>query len=213
MHSLKRRSALKHAGVVLGMGLGGCLGAGSEQPDDGTESEETHSDVVSPEKEPETVPGALHCDDGTFERHFPGYGDDSIHWGDFKEFALRADSLSYDYGDTANITLRNTASETRETGNKNKYNFEVYTEAGWQDVRGWADGNSRPYTDEAVSHDAGGGFEWDITLTENGIPDATTHDEILDVCPDLESARYRFIYWGLGGEEAIGVAFDLQREM
>jgi hypothetical protein len=81
----------------------------------------------------------------------------------------------------------------------------VRTENGWQDVRGSTEHERFAYTDEAVMHRPGEGFEWTFELTESGLVADHTHD--LTVCPDLQTGRYRFVYFSPG----VAVSFDLQR--
>jgi hypothetical protein len=167
----------------------------------------------SPDGEPESVPEGLQCDDDSFQRHFDGYEEDMLQWGTTGKYSLTSDSLQFEYGDSADFILRYTGSGEGQTGIKHKFNLELFTEAGWQEVRGWGDGQQKPYTDEAVSQEPGVAFEWTIELTESGITDVATetHANALEVCPDLKSGRYRFVYWGLPDDAAVGIAFDLRR--
>lgn len=167
------------------------------------------SGSVRPDEGPETAPSELICDDEGFERHPAGYEEEGIHWGDIDAFALRVDDLEFEYGDTAHITLTNTSLSEEGTGNRLKYNLEVYPEGGWQDVR-----ERYGHTDELVTHSPREGFEWGIELTEEGIREEMPEleDDELTVCPDLESGRYRFVFFGVGGTgEAVAVAFDMHR--
>lgn len=65
--------------------------------------------------------------------------------------------LSFEYGETAEIRLSDSL-----TGDKHKWNFEIYTENGWQEVCGTDEDVPLDYTDEAVD----GSHAWDIELTE-----------------------------------------------
>lgn len=164
---------------------------------------------VAPESDPEPV-ASLACDDPDFERHSPGYDEEPLALGEVREeggpaFALRVEETTYDRGDVATVELTSLAEAVATTGNADKYNLEVYTEAGWQDVRG-GDGPF-PYTDEGVSHAPGTGFTWRIELTADGVVADAPHD--LRACPDLPAGRYRFAYWGVGGEGAVAVEFEL----
>ena len=175
---------------------------------------ENQTGAASPDGVPDIVPESLQCDDESFERQFKGYDEDPINWGTTGEYSLTSDDLQYQYGDSIDVTLRFTGSGTGQTGNKYKFNLELFTEAGWHEVRGWSDGQQKPYTDEAVTHAEGVAFEWTFKLTESGITDVATetHAKTLVVCPDLQSGRYRFVYWGLPRDAAVGIAFDLRRE-
>ncbi len=166
--------------------------------------------AIRPETEPDPI-GPLECDREDVERHYQGFEESELAWGDFERdgevaFGLRIEDTEYDYGDTARIRLTNVADGTEHTGNRAKYNLQAYTEAGWQDVRVRDGDRYFEYTDEALVHSPGEGFEWAFELTESGIIEGTAHDHA-EVCPDLETGRYRFAFWGVDG--AVAVAFDL----
>lgn len=168
---------------------------------------------VRPEGDPEAVPADLDCEDEAFERHPQAFEEADLSWGEvddaehdeFGGFALRVNELSFERGEEVRVTLTNVSGEDRHTGNRHKYNFQVYTETGWRDVRGWSDGGSFGYTDEAVGHPPGEGFEWTFELTEAGVVAGHAHGDSIVVCPDLRAGRYRFAFW----EPLVGVAFDL----
>jgi len=184
--SVHRRYFVSYAGSCVSLvGLAGCLGGerGYTRPDD----------------EPASVPAAFVCETDGFERHDRGYADGAVRWGETDDYELRVSGLAFEYGDTATIRL-----SPGVTGNRDKWNFEIYTEQGWTEVRGTAKDDAPGYSDEAVT----GGHTWRIELTETGIVQASRHDDALGVCPDLVTGRYRFVYWGLG-DESLAVAFDL----
>jgi len=139
-----------------------------------------------------------------------GYSEDHLHWGDVGDYSLRINALEFEYGDTAEIELT-----ADDRGSDHKWNFEIYTENGWRDVRGTTN------EDDLIGYDDIGNLsdaEWRIELTEDGIIEAGVHQDELEVCSDLVSARYRFVYWGIGGAETetglenrgIAVAFDIE---
>lgn len=161
---------------------------------------------VRPEDDP-VVREPLTCDREGFQRHEswvedPPWGQTTDDSGD-AAFALRIDRLEAAYGESITVTMTNVGDAIQSTGNRNKYALQTYTESGWQDVRGATDGGPFPYTDEAILHHPGEGFEWTLELTEDGLVADHVHADRLIVCPDLEPGRYRFVFW----EPA--VAFDL----
>lgn len=164
---------------------------------------------VRPADEPATVPDELACDDEDFRRHGEGFsepvrwGESGNHWG---AFALRVDRLAVDRGEAVTVTLTNVGPEGGHTGNRNKYNLQVLTKAGWQDVRGAPEDVHLGYTDEAVGHETGDGFEWTFELTPEGVLAGHDHEDHLSVCPGLPAGRYRFVFW----EPTLAVAFDLR---
>ena len=212
-------------GVTDGWGRTGDVRAGVDDPL-GPDPDSLPG-AIRPDGDPEPI-APLECDRAGVERYAGWFEPDDVAWGDFGDgdgnggdssgdvdgggdssgdgpaLALRIDDTAYERGETASIRLWNVADRLVNTGNSRKYALEVYTESGWQDVRvGDADG-FRGYTDEAVSHAPGEGFEWSIELTESGIAASTPHDGVA-VCPALAPGRFRFVYWGaIGGAVAVG---------
>lgn len=200
-------------GVTDGWGRTADVRAGVEDPlGPGPDS---LAGAIRPDGAPDPI-GPLECERAGVERYDGWFEPSDVVWGDLEAdgdggdgvaLALRIDDTAYGRGETASIRLRNVADRIVNTGNRRKYSLEVSTESGWQDVRvGDADGFFE-YTDEAVGHVPGEGFEWSIELTESGIAEAAPHDHAA-VCPALAAGRYRFVYWGaIGG--AVAVGFDL----
>lgn len=165
---------------------------------------------IKPEGEAEPVE-PLACDDEEFERLPQGFDEEGLHTGDLEEgdrrFSMRVAGMEYARGETARIELTNVSEGEATTGNSEKFNLQVLTRDGWQDVRGTAE--PVPYTDEGVVHYPGGGFEWSFALTDDGVADLGDHE--VRVCPGLPAGRYRFAFWGLAGADAdaLAVEFDL----
>lgn len=201
---MDRRSyclAVSSAGVA---GLAGCLDTISGTIMGGNDG------YIRPDDDPEHVPGEFVCEKDEFERHWKGYSENHLYWGDVDDYSLRVNALEFEYGETVEIELN-----ADDRGSNHKWNFEIYTENGWRDVRGTTD------EDDLVGYDDIGildGAEWSIELTEDGIIETGVFRDELEVCPALVSARYRFVYWGIGGVETeddwesrgIAVAFDLE---
>lgn len=162
------------------------------------------------------------CDEADFERHWSPDGD--VAMGDAAgengevTFAMRVHgrrpgdgsherSVQFGRGDEVRVTMWNVSDEVQYTGNRHKYNLQVLTVDGWQDVRGTAAGDPLGYTDEGVIHRPGEGFEWSFEMTEEGVLEGHVHEERLEVCPDLQSGRYRFVYHEAAGEP-LAVEFD-----
>ena len=166
---------------------------------------------IRPDEEADPV-APLSCDQAGVERHDQRFDEDALQWGDGRRggettLSMRVDQLSYDYGDTLNASLTNVADDPVETGNSARYNLQVRTEDGWQDVRVIDSAAAFEYTDGAVSHAPGEGFEWSIELTEEGIIESSVQSDA-EVCPDLQSGRHRLAYFGLEAG-AVAVGFDL----
>lgn len=189
--------------------------------DDGVLDPDRLAGYVRPGGEPRTVPVALDCDDESFQRH-PTIHDGEVSWGsggatDDHESGLElrvidpsyagddpAEALTVERGDTVRIEMTNVSARVAYVGNHGKYNLEIFTEAGWTEVRG-ADEERFGYTDEAIGHPPGDTHAWEFELTESGLVADENQPGDLRVCPDLQPGRYRFVFWGA---DDLAVAFD-----
>jgi hypothetical protein len=169
--------------------------------------------AIRPETEADPLE-PLACDRSNVHRHPQAFDEGDLLWGNVEQdgrvtLGLRIDDTEYEYGDTARIELTNVTDEPVYTGNSAKYNLQAHTEAGWQDVRVADEDRHFGYTDEAVEHPPGEGFEWTVELTEAGIVEGSFHDHV-EVCPELAGGRYRFAFFGIT-DGAVAVAFDLTK--
>jgi len=175
------------------------------------EEEETATDspesnwYIRPDGSPKNTPSALKCEEDGTNRYQQRFQESGLVWGEDNGWKLRVDSLSAEYGGTIKIRLTNTSDKTRNRGANSKYNLQVKTTAGWQDIRVWHDENGPPVPpSEAITQDPDETHDWTITIDEQS--------QSATVCPDLQSGRYRFAYYGFDGSEnpdAVAVAFDL----
>jgi len=160
---------------------------------------------VRPQGEPPAVPDPLSCEG--FNRH-PNWVDDPPWAASERDgeavFGLRVDRTSVARGDEVTIRLTNVSGERQVTGNRYKYSLQIQTTDGWQDVRGSREKERFEYTDEAVIHEPGAGFEWTFEMSESGVVADHVHD--LEVCPELPAGRYRFVFF----EPGVAVAFDFE---
>lgn len=196
---MQRRTFLAETGVFSSVLFAGCFN---------TASTGRHLEgYVRPDDEPAQVPDDLTCDRGELKRHRQPFDEEGVSWGadDNGHFALRVNKLQYERGETVHITLINTDIQHQETGNQYQYNFQIKTDRGWRDVRGWENGRAQPYTDELVSHEPDKGFGWEFEFTEDGLLRNHMYEDDLIVCPNLQAGRYRFAFWHDG---ALAVAFD-----
>lgn len=106
-----------------------------------------------------------------------------------ERWELRIDDVATDHGASVHVRLRNVSEEERTTGHEGKYNLQIQTDDGWKDSRVCQDGQLKPRPDELVSHEPGEGFDWRFSITEDEFTDQET-----EVCPNLETARYRFAF-------------------
>jgi hypothetical protein len=222
MESVTRRRLLATSAFV-GTGYAGCLGRGSDS------HEETNPGRL--EDEPPNVPPKLECADGAlrehcreanttaeecedpdYNRHRQMFDESALQWGDETGLGWRmdVDDTEVQPGETVTITMRNVSAEEKHYGPTPKYNLQVYTEAGWEDIRILPSWYRHPasaygYHDYAQIQPPGGAEQWTMPLD----PEATSNIW----CPFPEG-RYRCAYYGLfdvedTGYEAIAVAFDV----
>ncbi len=171
---------------------------------------ESLAGYVKPDGEPDVVPDSLDCEDEDFERHLQSTDEEDIVLGDRETdgeptWAMRVGETSYELGETVKVTLTNVSGKELVTGNSSKHNVQLYTEDGWQDVRGHDPDTPIGYTDEGIMHPTGDGFEWEFELTEEGVISENQNESHLTVCPELQPGRYRFLFW----DPAIAVEFDV----
>ena len=115
-------------------------------------------------------------------------------------------------GDEVRVTLWNISTDVQLTGNRHKWNLQILTMDGWQDVRGTTGEESVGYDDVALEHRPGKAFEWTFEMTEAGVLEGHVHEEHLAVCPDLQPGRYRFVYNGIVSGEPLAVEFNYEGE-
>jgi hypothetical protein len=112
------------------------------------------------------------CETDGFERHWSQSGNVPLgeaHNDEELTFAMRFHgtqtvaagddgSPRVGRGHEIRVTMRNVSTDYQYTGNRQKYALQVLTMDGWQDVRGTTEG-PLGYTDEAIEHRPGEGFE------------------------------------------------------
>lgn len=180
----------------------------TDEPQEGTD-EGTPADAeswfVRPDGEPQQVPTQWVCDDDQAERQPQLFDEASLSWGDDPagRWELRVDDIEFEYGAAVHVRLRNVSDEEQATSHHDAYNLQIETEDGWKDVRVWRDGQPKPHPAERVVHDPDEGFDWQFSMTEDEFD-----DQEIEVCPDLETARYRFAFEYEDGK-GIAVGFDL----
>lgn len=181
---------------------------------------------VRPEGHPSKLE-ELSCDDENFQRlerpagEAPQLG--QVYDDDHLTFAMRIHAMQtakgsseessprVGHGDDVRVNLWNVSTSIQHTGNRHKWHLQVLTMDGWQDVRGTADGNRLGYDDLAIEHRPGEGFQWIFQMTEDGVLKGHVHEDKLEVCPDLQPGRYRFVYHGIVSGEPIAVEFNYHR--
>ena len=217
---MDRRTLLSTALAAGGVIVSGCIGdAGSGSPEDSDDDDNgtTADDVdtndmegyIEPDGEPPNVPVAFECETDDLHRIYENmFEPDDIVLGASGGFGLRIDQPAFTFGETASITLENLTDEPQSSGVQDKIAILVYTENGWSDVRATPSGLADIH-DDTVSHEPGEGFEWEMELSAAGIRDVSIAYDGLDVCPDLIDGRYRFVFWGIPGEDHLAVEFDL----
>lgn len=108
-------------------------------------------------------------------------------------------------GDQITFRLENVTDEDKVSGVKSKYTIHRKTAKGWRDIFYAPDSEGiYGYHDLGMNHPPGDGFTWELTFNQSGL----AHDieggmGSLDVCTPLQSGTYRFVYWGVSGEQEI----------
>lgn len=184
---------------------------GSSEGDDTVTPDELEG-TVAPDDDPGSIPRSLQCDSEEFDRLEPWYDSNDVHWGEADVFALRVADTAYENGETIDLTLTHVGNETEEFSDYRHFNFELYTESGWQDVRGATTSEpTRVVLADGDSHEPGEEWHWEIELTESGIEAESDLPEKSRVCPELQSGRYRFVFANqFGAEDNVAVAFDVK---
>lgn len=212
---LTRRETLQFGGISL-IGVAGCLDGSDQNTKTQTSPTDVPQGYVRPEGDPLAVPEELHCDDDEFERRSGWVDEELLRWGAVPDgegtpvFALRSDGLTFERGEEVTVTLTNISDDEQVTGNAYRANFDVLTEAGWQDPRGWPDGIPKPITSDVWNFAPGEQFKWTFELTERGVieGDYPPHHDDLTTCPGLPPGRYRFATAAPDPGD-VAVAFDL----
>lgn len=191
-------------------------------------SADTDGRFIRPPSEPETVPSKLDCpeepvtekceevreitgreldcDDPTVWRFRQRPDENKVLWGGDPDsgWVLQADRRSLQHGEEVTIHLE--GSDRR--GSNSRFNLQVFTEAGWEEVRI----NTNWLADDHADILLGGDEEWtfafgdELQFTHTRMPEMST----LFACPGTPIGRYRFVYWGTGDPaDGLAVAFDL----
>lgn len=180
----------------------------TDQPEEDSgegDPEESKHWFIRPDGEPRRIPSTWTCDDDEAERQPQLFEEDSLSWGDDPDghWELRIDDTAFEDGAGIHVRLRNVSDEGQGTGNRSKYNLQIQTDGGWEDIRVWRDGQPKPNPDELVVHEPGDGFDWRFSTTEDEF-----NDQEIKVCPQLDTARYRFAFEYDEGN-GLAVGFDL----
>lgn len=173
---MNRRRALRAVATAgttaLATGLGGCLG------DDGTAT--ATADRTTDEDD---CLGATRL----------SFRYESVE----QDFVVRSSTDSVVVGETLSLRLRNVAAVEQTTGSRDKIDVQRETADGWRSVFG------RPpeqvWTDEAIPHEPGEGFDWNLSVGDDGFEFAESVRPQYRTCDPVEPGRYRFVFWGVVG--------------
>jgi len=159
---------------------------------------------VVPESTPPSIPTNTHCSNKGKSMHYAFVDFGKVKQGDFESWELRISETNISIGDSFSIEIQNTSSNTLEFGNRFKYNLQLYTENGWQEIR-WLE-KSISYEDVTVSVEPDDGIRWNFYATPNGIIAPHPKSDIMSICPELPPGRYRFIC----GYVPVSVQFNIE---
>ncbi|MFB6296752.1 MAG: hypothetical protein ABEH66_07955 [Halobacteriales archaeon] len=194
---MERRRVLACVGG-FGMLVSGCLGRGSEPAQSAEPATRSPTSTETP---------ADPCR-GDFDRI--GYSG-TVKRGPIGVFDLSVSPESVPLGGQLTVRLENAGNTPRTTeaavtGIKNKYIIERQIGDGWQSVFWEADRETAVWNDEGIHHAPGEGFTWHLTLTRSGLEQGFYH-----VCEPLRAGTYRFVYFGMGDDPALGAEFTVTR--
>lgn len=134
--------------------------------------------------------------------------DSAVAYGEYNGFKLTASGSELSPGDTVTLHLTNASSEERQTGTDDWFDLQRKHGDGYRSVYFVAE--EPAFSDEAVPHEPGEGFEWRFELTQDGL---TTETEFVTfrACNEVTPGEYRFLYWGFSGtEESVAVRFRVE---
>lgn len=144
-------------------------------------------------------------------------GEWTVERGPLGGFSLTLPTGSVDRGGQLTARLRNVTDGTHYTGNRFKYDVQRQAEAGWRSL--FHVPETSYWTAEAIGHEPGTGFTWDLTVTRDGLERTEEGQPEYFVCEPLETGRYRFLYWGIssaqdgGGQtRALGANFRVTEQ-
>lgn len=232
--AVNRRSLLKSSALVGPLLTSGCIDGIGRPTDDNTTSSpkspvsdrEGPSRIVidpnelaghvRPDGDPRVLSESLTCEESNYGRvatntTSPAYGEVETQTSQGERvagFALRIDTLEISPGDSFSITLTNISNEELLRGNSSKFNVELRTEAGWEEIRVWI-AEPRAYPDEAVVVPPGDEHVWEFDWQGDTFRTDRMWGDRMEVCPAPPEGRYRFTYWGVLGN-AMAVEFNVR---
>lgn len=211
-----RRQVLRSLGVLGAAGIAGC----GTPPDPPSSNEETETSTktttkptsesafssltsISPDYAPKAIPSNSHCFEKDVSRHpiFVDFGE--IQYGDAGGWRMRASGVEFTLGESFTIGLQNVSGETIEASSKWRFNLQLYTENGWQEIR-WVTGEVS-YSESETSIPNGSGYLWQFYSSTDGLLANHPFREELLVCPEVQPGRYRLIF----EEQSIAVQFEI----
>lgn len=125
-------------------------------------------------------------------------------------FALRIGEKTVTPNGQFEITLTNISNKPLVRGNSSKFNIEVETDAGWEDVRVWTTETKPEYPAELILQKSGDEYVWTFTWEDGTFVTHSLYEERMTVCPGVPEGRYRFSYWGIPSR-TLAVEFDVRR--
>lgn len=149
---------------------------------------------VQPASWTAATPEKLECENDDATRVGQGFDESELVWGNAEAWEMHISETAVSHGDTLQIQLKNITEDTRSRGAHSRYNIQVETESGWQDVRTYeSEEEWGPRPAVVRNQEPGEVYEWELTLNEEDLAG--------DVCPSLQDGRYRFVYYGFEEEE------------
>lgn len=130
--------------------------------------------------------------------------------GPLDGFELKLKRDTYHVGDELIAKLRNVTEEKRGAGAKSKFDLQYKGESGWHTILGFPKGDPVPYPAVLVLFPPGEGHSWHLTLSREGLAEGVQPAPDRVACQSIKPGTYRFVFWGIGGDdEAVGETFTV----
>lgn len=183
-------------------------------PDYGTDSPTESTGTTETPKKQQGISGVKPSDPPPQIRPYNCGGDNTLQHKPFVDFGevvlgetdtwkLEASTTTASIGQAITIRLTNKTEYIKKTASKWKFNIQVYTQNGWQEIRRVT--NQQPYSSNEISHQGGGGFEWQFVCTNTEFFVMNPFQDNFEICPTIQPGRYRFIF----ADPAVSVQFNI----
>lgn len=117
-------------------------------------------------------------------------------YGELDGFSLTSSKDSANLGGNISITLTNISEEEKTTSVKYYYDIHRQTNEEWKSIFWKKENTTVGINDKGIAHSPGEGFNWDLTLTQDGLAHQK-EGNLLSVCSQIQPGIYRFVFLGV----------------